>query len=200
MKPQCKSLKLNLRVGRPPERKTAITNRFQVEIRQMTLKTNFKHIGLTLSVFCFPIILYLGILITSYYKTDDFKWRDTASKSFVYFGIISLITIPGLLLHYNYYRHDKGKQLRFDLTYFELIAKSQVFKIYLKDIQKVERHSLLWGRRNPWNDYGYIKVFLKNGKSLIISSLITDPGSSEIYFVKNNVTVEKVEDFYTWVS
>jgi hypothetical protein len=100
-----------------------------VEEKRMNFKTNFRHLGMTLFVFCLPVVLFIAILCTSYFKTDELQWSDSASKSAVYFGLVCLLTFPGFLLHYNHYQHDKGKALRFGSTFFEITCQSKHSKI-----------------------------------------------------------------------
>jgi hypothetical protein len=110
------------------------------------------------------------------------------------------MTVPGFLLHYKYYGHDKGKSLRFRPTYFELSDQYQTTKVYCKDIQKVERRYVAWNRRNPWSDYGYIKVFLKSGVTVSFTCLLSDHISSAAYFRNKNVPVEEDETLVPWVD
>jgi hypothetical protein len=178
----------------------AISTNTLVEERKMTIKTNFRRLGKTLLVFCLPILLFIVILITSYYKTGEFRWSEPVSKSAIYFVLVCLVTLPGFLLHYHYYQHDKGKKLKFESTYIELSNHLQTTRVYIKDIQKVKIHSLLWSKRLPWISYGYSEVIFNNGESLKFSNLLIATISSEIYFVSRNTLVEKVEDFYTWIK
>jgi hypothetical protein len=171
-----------------------------VEKRRMSFRTNFKHIGLTLFVFCLPVVLFIAILLTTYYKTSELQWSDSASKSAVYFGLVCLFTIPGFLLHYHYYQHDKGKDLKFEATHIELSNQLQTYRVYIKDIQKVKIHSLAWSRRLPWINYGYTEVLLNNGDKLKFTNLLFGITSSMNYFKNTNITVEKVQDFYTWIK
>jgi hypothetical protein len=171
-----------------------------VEEKIMSFKTNFKHVGMTLFVFCLPVILFIAILFTSYYKAGELQWSDSASKSAVYFGLVCLITIPGFLLHCCYYLHDKGKSLKFESTHIELGNPLQAYRVYIKDIQKVKVHSLLWSKRLPWINYGYTEVFLNNGDRLKFTNLLFDTTSSRNYFKSTNAIVEHVADFYTWIK
>jgi hypothetical protein len=166
----------------------------------MSFKTNIRYIGMTVVVFSLPIIFFIVLLLVFHNKTGEWQWANTASKSAVFFGLISLMTIPGFLLHYKYYLHDKGKSLRFRPTYFELSDELQTTKIYFKDIHKIERHYVVWNRRNPWSDYGYIKVYTKSGGTVSFTCLLSDHISSTAYFRNKNVTVEENETLFPWVN
>lgn len=171
-----------------------------METHQVTFRKNFKRIALTLFVFTLPVTLYLAILITGYYKTNEYKWGDAVYKSAFYFGLVCIITIPGFLLHFNYFMQDKRTKLTLNTKYFELTDEIQIRRIYFCDIRKVENHSIAWSRRIPWKDYGYVKVQLQNGSSVIWTSLLYDLLSSKNYFVSNGVTIEQSDDFFPWLK
>jgi len=162
----------------------------------MTFKRNLKFISWTAILFSIPLILFISILIISYQKTGHFQWGDTFSISAAPFLIISIFTVPGLLLHYRYYKQDKGKSLKFRPTYFEIAQNGQVNKIYYKDISRIEKIHPVWSHRNPWNDYGYIKVVLKDNLVFTYSCLTHDIISSAILFKNKDVKVEDYEVFY----
>ncbi|RYE57834.1 MAG: hypothetical protein EOP48_04950 [Sphingobacteriales bacterium] len=166
----------------------------------MSFKTNFRYIGMTIFVFSLPIVFFIVLLFVFHNKTGEWQWADTASKSAVFFVLISLMTVPGFLLHYKYYKHDKGKSLRFRPTYFELGYRYQTTKVYFKDIQKVERRYVAWNRRNPWSDYGYIKVFLTSSETVSFTCLLSDDLSSAAFFRNKNVAVEEDEILFPWVN
>ncbi len=167
-----------------------------MEIKGMTFNQNLKFISWTVILFSLPIILFISLLIISYQKAGYFQWGETASMSAVFFIIISIITVPGLLLHYRYYKQDKGKSLKFRPTYFEITQYGQTNKIYFKDISRIEKHYPVWSHRNPWSDYGYIKVVLKDNLIFSYSCLTHDIISSAILFKNKEVTVEDCRELY----
>jgi hypothetical protein len=168
--------------------------------KRMSIKTNFRHLNFTLFVFCLPVLLFMVILLTSYYDTGELQLSDSASKSAVYFGLVCLITLPGFLLHCHYYLRDKHKSLKFEDTHIEVSNQSQTYRVYTRDIQKVKIYSLAWSRRLPWFTYGYTEVLLNNGDRLKFTNLLFDTTSSRNYFKSTNTTVEQLEDFYPWIN
>lgn len=164
----------------------------------MTFKHNLKFISWTVILFTIPLFFFASLLITSYQKTGKIQFADTALKSGVLFIIISIVTVPGLCLHYHYYKQDKGKSLRFRPTYFEVIQNGQTYKIYYKDILRIEKHYPLWSHRLPWKDYGYIKIFLKDNSTVSYSCLTHDIISSALLFKNKGVLVEDCEEMYPW--
>ena len=167
-----------------------------MEIKGMTFNRNLKFISWTIILFSFPLILFVSLLIISYQKTGHFQWGDTASMSVPFFLIISVVTVPGLFLHYKYYRQDKGKSLRFRPTYFEITQNSLTNKIYYKDISSIEKHYPVWNHRMPWSNYGYIKIVLKDNLVFSYSCLTHDILSSAILFKNKEVNVEDCGELY----
>jgi hypothetical protein len=169
-----------------------------MEEKKMTFKSNFKAIGMTIFVFLLPFCLFFSLLLTNYYKVGMPNWSESVQGSLVFFGIISLLTIPGFLLHFRYYFKDKGKSLVFQKMYFDFIVKGESTKIDYSDLIKVEKHKMYWSNRNPWKGYGYIKLFLKSGQTFSYSCLTHDHISSAILFKMENVLVEDYEEIYPW--
>ena len=167
-----------------------------MEIKGMTFNHNLKFISWTAILFSLPLILFVSLLIISYQKVGYFQWGEVTSKSVVFFILISIITVPGLLLHYRYYNQDKGKSLKFRPTYFEIIQDAQTNKIYYKDILRIEKHYPVWSSRNPWSDYGYIKIVLKDNSEFSYTCLTHDFISSAILFKNKDVTVEDCGELY----
>jgi len=164
----------------------------------MTFKNNLKFIFWTLIWFLFPFILFTANIITSYIKTGNLYFQKTFTISAIILGIVSLLFIPGLLLHYKYYKQDKDKTLRFRPTYMEITDLNGIHKIYFADISKIEKHHVVWNRRIPWSNYGYIKIILKNGQLFFFNCLTHDIISSAILFKNKNVVVDDFEELYPW--
>ncbi len=121
-------------------------------------------------------------------------------KSAFYFGVVSLVTLPGFLLHFNFYQHDKGTNLVLNKEHFELHKGSHTCRVYLNEILIVERHSIAWSRKVPWSDYGYIKILLKSGSSVIWSSLLYDLLASKNAFAAGGIAVEQSDEFFPWLN
>jgi hypothetical protein len=169
-----------------------------MEISGMTFKRNLKFIGWSVLLFSLPLVFFFALLIINYQRTGHIEWVDITTKFAVFFIIISIMTVPGFILHYRYYKKDKGKSLRFRPTYFEITKNNQTNKIYYGDILRIEKHYLTWNRRNPWSDYGYIKIILKDSSIYSYSCLTHDIVSSAIFFKNKDVTVDDCEEFFPW--
>jgi hypothetical protein len=150
-------------------------------------------------VFCLPIVLVVIAVLGSYSTSGEFLWIKAISQYAIFTSMIAFITIPGFLLHYRYWRHDKGKDLQQEWTYYEVHSAGQISKVNYCEIQKVELHTLCWGRALPWVNYGYVKVILQNGEVMKFTSLLTDISMSAALFERAGVEVDYVDSFYTWV-
>ena len=106
------------------------------------------------------------------------------------------ISVPGLLLHYNYYRSDRNKHLKFRPTYIEIQNKEKIDKIYYTDILKIENHHVAWKYKNAWGDYNYIKVSLNNGLIYTYNCLTRDNISSVAWFKNKGINIEDWEETY----
>ena len=164
----------------------------------MTFKHNLKFISWIVIFLALPLFFFASLLIISYQKTGYIQWGEAASNSAYLFFFISIVAMPGLFLHFRYYKLDKGKSLRFRGTYFEITQKGGINKIYYNCISKIEKHYPVWRHRNPWSEYGYIKIFLKDNSIFSYSCLTHDLFSSAIMFKNKDITVEDYEDIYPW--
>ena len=166
----------------------------------MTYKNNLKQVGKTLIIFCLPIVFFLIILLTSYSKTKEFSWVEAVSKSAVFSCIVWTIAIPGLILHYNYYMYEKNRFLTFGINFLELSDPLKIVRINYSEILEVKQFQLAWSNKNPWNHYGYTKVYSKNGSSIIFTNLLNDQEAAKRYFTDNNIPFKVVDKLYTWVK
>jgi len=163
-----------------------------------TFRNNLKFIGLTIFIFCLPFVLFIALLITTYAETDQLKWVDSASKTSFFFLVTSAITIPGFLLHFKYYINSKNKSIYITQTYITITDEERTTKIFYDNLAKVEFHFMFRSIANPWKNYGYIKLFLKNGKTLSYNCLIYDKLSSLALFRSKQVQLEECDEIYPW--
>lgn len=166
----------------------------------MTYKNNLKQVSSTAIIFCLPIVFFLIVLLTLYSKSNGLPWADAISKSAVFACIVWVLTIPGLILHCNYYNYEKGRTINFDTNFLELIDHSKVTKIYHDEIKEVKQFYLAWNNKNPWNHYGYTKLLSKTGKSVIITNLLKDQKLIKEYFINNSIPFDEIGELYTWVK
>lgn len=169
-----------------------------MEIKGMTLKNNFKFLGWTIAYFLLPAILFISLLVVSYQKPGQLQWSDAISLSAPLFIVISIVTVPGFLLHIKYYKNDKGKSLKFRPTYCEISQNNKSDKIYFKHILRIEIHHSIWSYKNPWGEYGYIKIVLKDNSIFSYSCLTHDFISSPSIFRRDGVMVVDCGEFYPW--
>jgi hypothetical protein len=169
-----------------------------MEIKGMTFSNNLKFLGWTIALFLLPIIFFVSLLVVGYQKSGQLQWLDAISLSAFLFIVISIVIVPGFLLHIKYYKNDKGKSLRFRPTYFEIMQNKKSDKIYYKNIARIEVHYSTWSFKNPWSEYGYIKIILKDNSVFSYSCLTHDFISSQSIFRRNGVMVVDCGEFYPW--
>lgn len=159
----------------------------------MTFRSNLNFIGFTVFIFALIIFYFIAVLIIMHSKTGVWQWSETFSGSFFVIVFISLITVPGFLLHFRYYKQDKEKILDFKSNYLEITDRSGISKVFYNEILKVERHSPLWQFKNPWSNYGYIKIIMKNSTAFTYTCL-----TFEGFINHKDFILEHYEDFYPW--
>jgi hypothetical protein len=142
---------------------------------------------------CFSFLILLIIE-----QTHCYIKLDAISLSATLFIVIPIITVPGLLLHIKYYKYDKGKSLKFRPIYFEITQKKKSDKICYKDILRIKIHHSTWSYKNPWSEYGYIKIVLKDNSIFSYSCLTHDFRSIPNIFQRNGAMVIDCGEFYRW--
>lgn len=164
----------------------------------MTFKSNLLKIGMTLIILSLPVIFFILLLYLSYKKFGYVDFNYAASKSWVFFILISIIAVPGLLLHIKYIKIEKGRFLIFNKRLIEVSKGEFSTRILYKDILKAEIYFVVWNRRNPWSGYGFTRIFLKDGTRLLYTSLVFDCFSSALLFKQNSIDVEELETLWPW--
>lgn len=169
-----------------------------MEKYQLTFTSNFKKIGRILLFLSLPIILIVVTLIIDGNKFSYSNFISTASRFWVAISMISVITIPGILLHYKYYQTDKKILLELDKNFLAIHDSQGFTKTSYENILKAEVYTPAWSGKLPWSDYGFTRIFLRNGTQLLYTSLIFDCVSSKHLYKYYNVSVEEIETFWPW--
>ncbi|MBS1733786.1 MAG: hypothetical protein JST02_10870 [Bacteroidetes bacterium] len=168
---------------------------------KMTLKNNLKFIAWTLLWAVLPLLVFLIVIIINQDETKSIEIGKTFFATVIFSCCISFLTVPGLLLHLKYYLTDKNKSIRFRPTYVEITDKSNLYKIYFKQISKIERHQVSWSlRRFPWSEYGYVKIILNTNEFYSFNCLTHDLISSVAKFQQQNIPIKDYSEIYPWIS
>ena len=122
----------------------------------------------------FLILATTSILPLSYIYYDIEK--DKVIEVFYISLIVSLVFyLPLLILHLNYYFKCRNKVIYID---------SDSKKIEINDFVSIKSYHFneikmiliikSYNNRLPWSDYGYMKIGLKDGNVIVITTLMTD--------------------------
>jgi hypothetical protein len=169
-----------------------------MEKKRMAFKSNLGKISLTLIVFLLPFLLFIFPLFSAYSRTGTFNGGKYSGEYLGFVVITCFISLPGLLLHYKYYLIDKGKTLELGKGHFGWTDKQRTTKIAYTDLLKVEMHYLYWKSGNPWSEYGYVTLFLKNGTQLTITCLTYQQDAAAAWFGSKNIRIKNIEEIYPW--
>ncbi|MFT3843963.1 MAG: hypothetical protein QM725_02835 [Lacibacter sp.] len=163
----------------------------------MNFKTNLQKASLNLFVFSFFIFFFLIILFTAHNKTGEWQLFSSFSKSIPFMIGIGIVTIPGFILHLKYYLSDKGKSLKSKSGFLEISNANNDDRVNYSEIKSVRFYKSLW-TKFPWSDYCFIRINLKNGEVICLTSLLFDPINTKILFKQMNIPVEESELFFPW--
>lgn len=121
---------------------------------------------------CFVWILILGL-----------HYRDgyvPISLVVLTIFLVLLFCVPNIVLHINYFREDRKKELFIDLINKKVIlsrnGNRKVF--FLKDIDKVVRNGVRsleskeFNTTAPWRYFYYYKIELKDGDSIFLTRFL----------------------------
>ncbi len=138
-------------------------------------KINLKSHLLNASNILFGLLVAILFLFFMYYT----KNVDINSLSWIGLIIFLLGVLPGLIIHVNYYNVNKNQILE----YFQNEGKIKVITnginivFVMDDIAHVDRYLSynLEARRSsflPWDNYNHSVIHLKDGKKIIVTSLL----------------------------
>ena len=139
---------------------------------EVTLRHHFQN-GWTIHIYLLGFSLFPFYMKSIYGPEDMVEFIQLSILFFL------LFFIPQLILHLNYYFHNKDDILLYDAPRRSITIDhagvSQTF--FFDDIELVERfksYPLAEGRMQwfPWDSYNYSIIHLKNGKEFLVTSLL----------------------------
>lgn len=123
---------------------------------------------------------------------SDFNHSQLLKPLLITFGVTGLLWIPGILLHLSYYFKDKGKAIRLTEEFIEITTLNTIKKISFKDINQVITIDNSCIARSPWNDYGFVRLVMKDKSVEIITCLTIEPFSLTLELIRRaNCETEK---------
>ncbi|MCF8298602.1 MAG: hypothetical protein K9J13_13730 [Saprospiraceae bacterium] len=117
------------------------------------------------------------------FRDSFFNVPDGMNVFFI--SLATIISIPSLILHINYFENDFRKKVNFDLKNRELtIDQKHRTTILFNEITKIDQYVSFFGRY--WNiavfmgnEYNYYKIYTKN-KGIFIITCLTIMSQSKI--------------------
>jgi hypothetical protein len=164
----------------------------------MEYKRNLKYITPTIVIFSFSIVYFLIMLVMNYNEKEEFIISKSISDSSFIFLFISSFTVPGFILHYRYEMLNKNRKITFKQNFLEITTETEIENVLYSDILEVENHTVSWKGRNPWSDYNYVKLCLKNGEKIYYNCLTEKINSENNLLKSDRIKKFKIEDIYPW--
>ncbi len=128
----------------------------------------------------FSIFYIIGAIAFPIYMVYRFGPEDT--DVFIRYALIgfSIFFIPQLLLHLRYYYLNKGYVFYYYPNEWKIkirTGKGEETEFSLDDVDKIKyfkskplaEDRMQWF---PWDNYSYARIYLKNGKQFLITSLV----------------------------
>ena len=99
------------------------------------------------------------------------------------FSIFAITIFPALFIHIDYF--IKNRQEEYEVGDKKIIRrKNGVENIYnVEDIDNIFLHLHLyynWSRQPPWGQYHFVKIVMKSGEELYLTSLLYPSGLKKI--------------------
>lgn len=114
------------------------------------------------------------------------------------FAVVLGFALPSLLLHLQYYRRNRRTTLLFD-------ARDNTFEVYegpvpvsfrRTDIERVT-YCQCRTRRVFWSNYEYLRLHLHDGRTVELTSLLTDLGPLAEFL--RNTRLQPVRRWFCWL-
>lgn len=134
-----------------------------------SIEISFKNHVLHLLPQIFMVIVALIFVIWNFGIEN--LWNEQPILG-IFSASILLVSLPAIYIHYSYYLENKGAHF---LIYPDKIVDAKSRESFTSDeIQKIIIHhsNKNNSRPMPWEEYRYCEVKLKNGKTIILTSLL----------------------------
>lgn len=145
---------------------------------KMDLRTHISYLFKTM------ILIFVSLTLPFFF-TDV---NDLEFSNFIISLPLIILVLPAIVLHFQYYLHDRGLVLKVDEKnqLFEIKQKSVNRQIRLGEIKEVVSHArkledgYFW---LPWNDYYRIEIYLYSGEKLSFSCLLMNRSFFKVFQV-----------------
>ena len=125
---------------------------------------------------------------------SSFEWTLAAG-----FGLFTLaLSGPALLLHLRYWGLNHETTLVFQPTEnrFEVYEAGQRLAFERRDLARVERVTCR-ARRTFWARYDYLRLHLGDGRTIVLTSLLTDLEPLAVFL--RNLPIDRRSQTWCWI-
>jgi len=164
----------------------------------MKNKRNLEYITMSILIFSFSIIYFLLMLFLNFSEGEEFIISTSISDSSFVFLFTSILTFPGFILHYRYMLLNRNRTMTFKQNYLEITTENGIKNILYSDVIEVENHTVAWQGRNPWSDYTYVRLNLKNGEKIYYNCLTTLINSDNYLLKSERIKKFQIANLYPW--
>jgi len=130
-----------------------------------------------------PNLLLLGIFIViAIIAGANIKWY---SSLVVIIPVFLILVLPAIILHIIYWRYNKGMIVSIENDEINIQTHASIYRYKLTDIilaEKIINGSPMAkeNSRQLVENYGYVKLEMKNGEMFYLTSLMLDPKKFDI--------------------
>ncbi|MGL3001500.1 hypothetical protein [Flavobacterium sp. RSSB_23] len=148
-----------------------------------------------LSIFMFGFLI---LIVTLYIEVENFTIYKNIYDLSIVFLLFSSITIPGFILNYRYEILNRNRKITFKQNHLEIKTEAEIENILYEEVLEVEKHIVSWKGRNPWSDYYYVKLNLKNGKKIYYNCLTETINSENNLLKRKRIKKFTIDNLYPW--
>jgi hypothetical protein len=120
--------------------------------------------------------LVMNIWVVFFYENDHKFFL------FVFFNLLisAIITVPGIIIFFNYYRYSVNKEFIVSYNNLKLrdVKSNKIIEINNDEIERIELHEIVRGTslRSPYYSYEYFCFIDKNNKRIVVTFHILSLG------------------------
>lgn len=144
-------------------------------------------------------IYIIGLSLLPLYMRDRFGEEDRMMYYAISFGLLTTVLLPQIIVHLNYYLVNKGDTFVYEPSKRSISIEHRGFTetFNFEDIDRIERYMSYPFSENrmqyfPWDGYNHSYVYLKNGNSYVITSLLVP--NIDLPINRNKVKIKR--NFY----
>ncbi|MEM0577891.1 hypothetical protein [Flavobacterium polysaccharolyticum] len=164
----------------------------------MEYKRNLNYIMPSIVLLSMSIFGFLILIVILYIEIENFTINKNIYGSSVIFLVLSSITVPGFILNYRYEILNKNRKITFKQNHLEIETDAEIENILYQEVLEVEKHIVSWKGRNPWSDYYYVKLNLKNGKKIYYNCLTETINSENNLLKSKRIKKFTIDNLYPW--